>query len=199
MTPITVFAFVKPNRMGLAKTRLARDLGACEARRINAMTTASALRALDDQRWTGVLSVAPDTAVKSRQPLWPDALVRIPQGMGDLGDRLTRAYNIAPLGRVIFVGSDMPDLSRADIHSASQKLLRNDAVFGPADDGGFWLFGLNKRCGSHAPFDHVRWSSEWALSDVRDNLDGRKIAFLDQRIDLDDLAALKKWRNLQRS
>ena len=199
MTPITVFAFVKPNRMGMAKTRLARDIGKTEARRINAMSTARALRALDDQRWTGVLSVAPDTAVKSRQPLWPDQLIRIPQGGGDLGDRLTRAFDLAPLGRVIFVGSDMPDLRPADIHAASQKLLTHNAVFGPADDGGFWLFGMTKTCRTKAPFDDVRWSSQWALADVRDNLQSDRIAYLDERIDIDDLDALTKWRAKRRT
>ncbi len=199
MTPITVFAFVKPNRMGIAKTRLARDIGKSEARRVNAMTTSRALRALDDQRWTGVLSVAPDTAVKSRQPLWPKELIRVPQGDGDLGDRLTRAFYLAPLGRVIFVGSDMPELCPADIYAASRQLLRHDAVFGPADDGGFWLFGLNKRCGTEPPFYDVRWSTEWALEDVRSNLKNSRIAYLEERVDLDDMEALTKWRRQRNS
>ncbi|HBJ91372.1 MAG TPA: hypothetical protein DDZ43_00710 [Hyphomonadaceae bacterium] len=58
---------------------------------------------------------------------------------------------------------------------------------------------MTKTCRTKAPFDGVRWSSQWALADVRDNLQSRRIAYLDERIDIDELDALTKWRAMRRA
>ena len=193
MTLNTLFIFAKPNRIGLSKTRLARDVGKAEAQRINAMATSRVMRVAQDPRWQTALMVAPDNAITSRQPVWPDTIMRLPQGAGDLGDRMSRAYNTAPLGKVVFVGTDMPDLRPAHIWQTIKMLNTQDAVFGPADDGGFWLCGLNKRIGTEDPFFDVRWSSEHTLDDVTRNLGIADIGYLDTMIDLDDGEALSAW------
>lgn len=194
MTLNTLFIFTKPNRMGMSKTRLAREIGRAEAQRLNAMMTARVMKVADDPRWQAGLMVTPDSALVSREPLWPDALPRISQGNGDLGARMTRAFDLAPPGNVLLIGTDMPELSKALIWQAIRLLRRHDAVFGPADDGGFWLFGAKKRTGSKAPFDNCRWSTEHALADVKRNLGAAHIGYLPSMIDLDDAAALKAWR-----
>lgn len=194
MLPITVFIFTKPNRMGLSKTRLARDISFSEARRVNAMATARVLRNLHDPRWMSVLMVAPDLSCWSVNPDWPAHYLRLPQGDGNLGDRLAHAFDLAPHGKVIFTGTDQPDVSAKDIWRACLALQNHDAVFGPADDGGFWLMGMNKRIGTRTPFANVRWSSEHTLSDVCTNLRDQKIAMLERRIDLDDGEAMRQWR-----
>lgn len=190
----TVCIFAKPNRMGLAKTRLARDVGWSEAQRINAFATARVMRQVVDLRWRTLLYVAPDAYVNRRHPAWPSHIERHSQGTGDLGQRLTKGFDEAPLGPVLFIGSDAPDLTRQHIWAAVKALRDHDGVFGPADDGGFWLFGLRKRVGSRAPFEDVRWSSEHALSDVRRNLEDARITYLETLIDLDDGDALRAWR-----
>lgn len=191
----TLFIFAKPNRMGQAKTRLARDIGRVEAQRLNAMATSRVLRNAKSPRWHTVLMVAPDLAVWSRQPAWPNSIDRLPQGSGNLGDRMTRAFDAAPLGKVIFLGTDQPDLKKIDLLETLKTLQTHHAVFGPADDGGFWLFGMRKGISTSAPFQNVRWSTEHALADVRANLHGQSIAYLEQRIDLDDAKAVKNWRS----
>lgn len=193
MVPTTVFIFTKPNRIGLSKTRLAKDVGGPEARRLNAMMTAKVLKAADDPRWTTLLSIAPDTAISDPQPLWPAHFIRTPQGGGDLGDRLNRAYLMAPHGKIIFLGTDMPDLTRQHIWCAIKLLNLHNAVFGPADDGGFWLAGFRKRSGSRIPFHNVRWSSKHTLADVITGLADRPVGFLETFIDVDDGNALKAW------
>lgn len=192
----SLFVFAKPNRFGVSKTRLARDIGPVEAARVNSMSTSRVLKAVIDPRWQTALSVAPDLATESRQPLWPGSLPRIPQGGGDLGDRLTRAYNLAPTGNVIFIGTDMPDLNRHDIWAACKALRRTECVIGPAEDGGFWLIGLNKRTGSHPPFDNVRWSSADTLKDVERNLGPARPVYLETRRDIDDGEDWLAWKQL---
>lgn len=189
----SVFIFAKPNRMGVSKTRLAREIGVSEARRVNAMMTSRVMRASIDPRWQTAIMAAPDDALYTRQPLWSATLPRLSQGDGDLGDRMRRAFDLAPLGNVIMVGTDMPDLSPGLIWKAIRLLQRHDAVLGPADDGGFWLFGQTKRVNTTPPFTGVRWSTEHAMSDVVSNLGQARIGYLPVLTDIDDASALKAW------
>ncbi|MAI91480.1 DUF2064 domain-containing protein [Ponticaulis sp.] len=199
MTANTLFIFTKPNRIGLSKTRLGKDIGWSAAQRVNAMTCAKVFREVSDPRWVSILSVAPDQMLSSSAPFWPPHLPRMPQGGGSLGDRLARAYHNAPMGNVLFLGTDMPDVTRRDIHLACEALKSHEAVFGPADDGGFWILGLRKRTGLQPPFQKVRWSSEHAMADVCRNLEPARIARLREAIDLDDGEALVKWRASRKS
>lgn len=192
----TLIVFAKPNRIGVSKTRLAKDLGRVPAQRINRLITSKVTHSVVDPRWQTALSVAPDLATESRQPLWPTAVPRLPQGGGDLGDRLTRAFELAPQGNVLFVGTDMPDLSRHDIWRAIKTLRRAPCVIGPAEDGGFWLIGLRKRTSSKPPFSHVRWSSADTLKDVERNLGQEKPNYLETRRDIDDGADWEAWTRL---
>ena len=195
MPVTTVFIFCKPNRIGLSKTRLARDIGPVEAQRVNRFMTTRVMRVMDDIRWQTALCVAPDDAAEMPDAGWPMNAVCFPQGPGDLGDRLTRAFELAPLGNVIFIGTDQPDLSRLDISDAVSSLRHNEAVVGPASDGGFWLLGLRKRVGSKAPFGNIRWSSSETLNDLRKNLSERSVLYLEQRTDVDDGASLAAWKS----
>jgi glycosyltransferase A (GT-A) superfamily protein (DUF2064 family) len=125
---------------------------------------------------------------------WPAAAPRQPQGQGDLGARMLRA--LSRHRRAVLVGCDIPALSRDDLAAAFRALGRADAVFGPAEDGGYWLVGLGPRRPAH-PFAKVRWSTRHALTDTLANFAGRRIALLRTLRDVDtakDLAAIRRPR-----
>lgn len=188
--------YAKPPRMGLAKTRLARSLGsATEGRRIAMMTLARTMRAAQGGAWTPVLYTAPDSALtESLGGIWPATLERRSQGKGDLTQRLNKGLNEAPPGPVLFIGADAPDLSPALIRRAIRSLQTHDAVFGPATDGGFWLFGLKKSARTRSPFEAVRWSGPHAMADVRANLPKRtRVAELPTLIDIDEAEDWMAW------
>lgn len=196
MTERTVLIFAKPPRMGLSKTRLAAGLGRTEAARIARFMMAKTLRAAADRRWQTILYAAPDAALgQTLGGLWPLQLARASQGVGDLGDRLTSGLEESPSGQVIFIGTDTPDLTPALLWQAFNALKRHDAVFGPSTDGGFWLFGLNKRARAILPFKPVRWSGPNAMEDVRANLpEGARVALLPTLIDIDEAEDWANWR-----
>ena len=197
MTRPTLLIYAKPPRMGLSKTRLSRSLGSpTHARRIAMMTLSKTMRASLSGHWRTVLYTAPDKALnESLGGIWPAHLERKSQGSGDLTDRLNKGLNEAPPGAVMFIGADAPDLSPALIRRAIRQLQRNDAVFGPASDGGFWLFGLNKTARTKTPFHNVRWSSPHAMEDVWANLGKQsKVALLPQLIDIDEAEDWLNWR-----
>ena len=171
MTKATLLIYAKPPRMGLSKTRLAAGLGLTEARRVAHFTLARTMRAALNGHWTSVLYAAPDMAMTdSVGGLWPASLERRSQGHGGLTERLNKGLAEAPPGPVLFIGADAPDIAPALLRNAIRTLQNNDAVFGPARDGGFWLFGLNKGPRTRSPFCNVRWSGPHAMEDVWGNL-----------------------------
>lgn len=191
-----VLIFAKPPRIGLAKTRLAKSLGSSvTARRIATAIQAKTLRVSLRGPWETILYTAPDRELDtSLGGLWPVHLERRSQGPGDLGDRLSKGLREAPAGPVLFIGSDAPDISTALLRHAVRTLGRHDAVFGPAPDGGFWLFGLNKSARTKSPFYNVRWSGPHAMEDVWANLpETAKVAVLPQLIDIDEAKDWEIW------
>lgn len=186
----TVIVFARAPRLGAVKRRLARGIGQMAALRFYRGQLAATLRAARDRRWRTELAATPDHS----RALWPVVAprpARVPQGHGDLGARMARA--LARHRRAVLVGSDIPGLSRADLAAAFRALGRADAVFGPAEDGGYWLVGLGPRRPAH-PFAAVRWSSAATLADTLANFAGRRVALLRALRDVDtaaDLAALR--------
>ena len=193
-----IYIYAKPPRIGLAKTRLAAGLGSkVAARRIATALQAKTLRAALRGPWETVLYTAPDRELpNSLGGLWPVHLERRSQGPGDLSDRLSKGLREAAPGPVLFIGSDAPDISTGLLRQAVRELARHDAVFGPAQDGGFWLFGLNKSARTKSPFYNVRWSGPHAMEDVWANLpDDASIGMLPQLIDIDDAVDWEVWQN----
>ena len=186
----TVIVFARAPRLGAVKRRLARGIGAMAALRFYRAQLAATLRAARDPRWQLVLVTTPDHA----RTRWPARAPQRPQGHGDLGARMLRA--LSRYRRAVLVGSDIPGLTRDDIAAAFRALGRADAVFGPAEDGGYWLVGFGPRRPAN-PFAGVRWSTRHALADTLTNFRGRRIALLRRLRDVDtaaDLAAIRRAR-----
>lgn len=104
-------------------------------------------------------------------------------------------FDCMPPGPVVLVGSDIPRISRAHIAEAFRLLGNADAVFGPAQDGGYWLVGFKRSPGRLAPFHGVPWSTDKALAATCENLKERKIAFAATLSDVDTAEDLKSQRN----
>lgn len=179
---------VKEPRPGRVKTRLARDIGTIPALWWFRHQTARLLRRVQDPRWQVVLAVAPDAAVTSRA-LPP--LPRIPQGRGNLGDRMARAFKSFQNAQVLIVGADIPGINHSAIATCFAALGRNTAVIGPAPDGGYWAIGL--RHPARAPrnlFKNVRWSSPHARADTEATMRGLTIGYGPTLHDVDTAADL---------
>jgi hypothetical protein len=100
-------------------------------------------------------------------------------------------------GRVVIIGCDIPEARPADVLAAFRALGRADAVFGPAEDGGYWLVGFSPRRPAR-PFAAVRWSTEYALADTLVNFRGRHVAFLRTLRDVDTVQDLNRLRRAPR-
>lgn len=187
--------FLKVPRLGTVKTRLARDIGhvqACAFYRTLSKTILKRFGA--DRRWQGWIALTPDYETlpqQYRNGRWNI----VHQGPGDLGDRMNRIMHCLPPGPAVIIGSDIPGIQPEHIANAFQRLSHNDAVFGPATDGGYWLVGLKRRPIVPDIFDNVRWSSEYALSDTLANFQsGQRIALLEELEDIDDGDSYRRYR-----
>jgi uncharacterized protein len=183
--------FLRAARPGRVKTRLGREIGMIEAAWWYRHQVARLLRRIGrDPRWETWLAVTPD-----RGPLaLPGAagLPMVPQGSGDLGARMARVFHSFPPGPVMIVGGDIPGIRPAHLAEAFAMLGREDAVFGPTPDGGYWLVGLARGL-QPAPvglFEGVRWSTSHALADTLMGLAGMRIGFAAPLADVDTAADL---------
>jgi hypothetical protein len=180
----TVIVFARAPRLGAVKRRLARDVGDRAALQFHMATLTRLVRALvAERRFRTVVAITPDHARLSLQ------VKQIPQGAGDLGVRMHRAFWRFPHGRVAIIGCDIPEANAHDLIAAFRTLGSADAAFGPAADGGYWLVAMSPRRPAR-PFAKVRWSTEHALEDTLANFTGRRIARLRTLHDVDTASEL---------
>jgi uncharacterized protein len=177
----TVIVFARAPRLGTVKRRLAKDIGDRAALRFHTATLLRLLRSLQrERRFHTVLALTPDGATD----LLPVGVTRIAQGSGDVGQRMDTACRRFRHGNVAVIGSDIPDANAADLRDAFRALGTHDAVFGPAEDGGYWLVALGPRRPAQ-PFVNARWSTQYALADTLQNFRGRRVALLRTLRDVD--------------
>ncbi|WP_298295393.1 TIGR04282 family arsenosugar biosynthesis glycosyltransferase [uncultured Litoreibacter sp.] len=186
----TLVVLVKEPHPGRVKTRLGADLGMVAAAWWFRHQVHRLLRRIEDPRWELVLAVSPDAeGLASR--VWPAHLPRIAQGRGDLGARMGRLLRGLPPGPVCIIGADIPDVTSARVASAFKALGRAEAVFGPSEDGGYWLIGMRRSAAVPVGiFADVRWSSAHALHDTERSLAGLRIAHVDRLRDVDTVEDL---------
>ncbi|MFH1815745.1 MAG: TIGR04282 family arsenosugar biosynthesis glycosyltransferase [Pseudomonadota bacterium] len=156
-----VLVFARAPEAGRTKTRLMPLLGADGAARIGAQLTERALQiAVDAAIGPVELWCAPDCShdfFNSCRDRYGCSLHA--QACGDIGARMAHAFDDA-LRRhagAVLTGADAVSLQPADLRAAATALLSHDAVFAPAEDGGYMLVGLHVR--QPALFEGIEWGS----------------------------------------
>lgn len=136
---VDLLVLAKSPRPGRVKTRCCPPCTPEEAAAIAAAAiadTLAAARATPGVRVTLVLDGRP----------WPGLPARtrvVPQGRGDLGDRLGAAFH-ATAGPTVLIGMDTPQVTPLDLRAVVDALARpdTDAVLGSTADGGWWVLGV---------------------------------------------------------
>ena len=205
--------FVKAPRVGLVKSRLAASLGSDGAAAAYRTLVETLLANLTASRseiptiphsalrtpHTIELRFTPDDAFAEIQSWLAPTWGASPQGPGNLGERMQRAFVqafAAGAERVVLIGSDCPTVTTDDIERAWQALATHDLVLGPATDGGYWLIGL---AGARtALFEKIRWSTETVLQETLKRAANLRLRvhLLSQRTDID---TEKEWQEFRRA
>lgn len=184
-----LIVFAKNILLGKVKTRLAAtigDTGAFEVYKTLVEITEMESNNLEDcdirVYWSDVII---DTK-------WKDA-DRFVQSGSDLGERMQNAFLDgfeSGYERIIGIGTDLPDITAGIMKEALFKLETVDTVFGPAEDGGYYLIGMNHMV--NQVFENKAWSTEFLLKETTDELvqEGKSFALLKELNDIDTLEDL---------
>jgi rSAM/selenodomain-associated transferase 1 len=189
--------YPEPHR---TKTRMIPRLGPEGAAELQGDMTDHALA------WARELAVGASVSVQVRfeggdearmRERFGDSFPYLPQGSGDLGDRMVRAIAevfAAGAARVIVVGTDCPDITSDLAEEAFERLATADVVLGPATDGGYYLIGLRRPI--PALFAGIAWGQETVLRETRKRADelGLATSLLTALSDVDRPEDLPVWQ-----
>ncbi|HEX9781244.1 MAG TPA: TIGR04282 family arsenosugar biosynthesis glycosyltransferase [Opitutaceae bacterium] len=189
-----IVLFAKAPQPGLAKTRLAAEVGEEEAMWLYRLLVERQLRAIP-AGWPMEIHYAPRNAGPEMRAWLGGHHAYVPQSAGDLGERLQSAFAhsfAADARAVIAIGSDCPELNAGDFLQAEEVLQRKDAVVGPARDGGYYLIGLRRP----APqlFADVPWSTAQVFATTISHLENAGLSYelLGVKDDIDDVASMRR-------
>ncbi|WP_271079520.1 TIGR04282 family arsenosugar biosynthesis glycosyltransferase [Aurantiacibacter sp. MUD61] len=186
----TIALFAKYPQAGKAKTRLIPALGEGGAAALHRRLVERTLATIRE----GGLPFAVWTTGAPHRDFadWlGDDVTLVEQGDGDLGARLSRVT--AP---AILLGADIPGLTAQHLRDAAKALETNDAVIGPASDGGYYLLGFQRQL----PFlwQNMAWGTEVVLAETEARLlaHGTAYATLAELDDCDRPEDLAAWPEL---
>lgn len=174
----SLIVFAREPTSGRVKTRLAGRLGKDGAARLYRAFVQDTLAALAGHGGF-FLTVATDPAPEKAPFLCEQArragADTISQETGDLGERMANALRTAlegGAGAALLIGTDFPTLPPTHLDEAATLLEGADAVFGPSNDGGYYLAGASARALKRWDevrerlFSGITWSTAHVLRDT---------------------------------
>jgi len=138
---ISLIIFARAPQLGVGKRRLAASLG--DPQTLTVYQALLARCATAARAWPGPVSVygCGDLTAFAASPL--AALPCQRQSAGSLAQRMAAALRCGlKQGPTLLIGSDCPNLDGEHLSEMHQLLDRQQMVFGPATDGGYWAIGL---------------------------------------------------------
>lgn len=184
MSKKLLLVFTRNPELGKVKTRLAKKVGAETALKIYTF--------LLERTRDIAAKVASDKAVyysvKIREnDIWDATIFQKHQQFGeDLGLRMLHAFKNgfkAGYEKVMIIGSDLYDLTAETIENAFIALENNEVVIGPAEDGGYYLLGMNSL--EEKVFKNKDWGTETVRKDTLEDLKDKKVFLLGELNDVD--------------
>lgn len=165
MTDELLIIFVKNPDLGKVKTRIAKEIGEEAALAIYyrlLQKTQNVCDALTVDR-----AVYYSSYIDSEDQ-WLNTLYKKGIQKGDnVGDRMRHAFEEAfdaGYKKVCLIGSDIYALTSAIVNQAFNELTTQDVVIGPAEDGGYYLIGMNIQ--HNELFSLKHWSHDKVYSET---------------------------------
>jgi rSAM/selenodomain-associated transferase 1 len=186
-----ILVFVKLPETGKVKARLSRDLDEDAVCSLYNFFVLDLLDTLKRGSYTfRICFYPPETEEKVAHWLGRD-LFYMPQAGKDLGERMKNAFiNTFSQGysEVLLIGSDIPDLQGGIIEEAFEGLKKNEAVVGPAFDGGYYLIGFKKDTFLPEIFQGIHWGTDTVFAKTMEIFKRNSYR----------VHVLRKWRDVDR-
>jgi rSAM/selenodomain-associated transferase 1 len=176
--------FTRNPELGKAKTRLAKTV--CDETALEIYTFLLEKTCNVSAKVTADKAVYYSVKVRYND-IWDENRYQKHQQVGeDLGIRMLHAFKNgfdAGYQKVLIIGSDLYDLTSEIIESAFVELDTNDVVIGPAEDGGYYLLGMNSL--HTAIFKNKDWGTSSVKKDTLADLKDKKVHLLQELNDVD--------------
>jgi rSAM/selenodomain-associated transferase 2/rSAM/selenodomain-associated transferase 1 len=191
--------FTRYPEPGKTKTRLIPLLGPDGAAELQRRMTERILARVKELQSNRPVSIEVRYEGGSRHSVrnWLGPAISLrPQGHGDLGERMARAFREAfqaGMNRVALVGTDIPGIKAHILLKAFENLRYADMVLGPARDGGYYLIAL-RQADAHL-FADLPWGTKKVLERTRQIADGLGLStvLLETLDDVDRPEDLRLW------
>ncbi|RME26984.1 MAG: glycosyltransferase [Candidatus Zixiibacteriota bacterium] len=185
---------------GMVKTRLAAEIGEQLALRVYCRLLDNVLaRCSPSESDTYRLGcfVTPGQKCRAFAERFPGYAFCYPQGEGNLGQRMQAAlaHLLAQPGakKAVLIGADIPLLGREQLRQAFEELDSHDVVWGPTDDGGYYLIGVSRW--HETIFNDIDWGTEKVLKQSMEAAERSHVSFslLEPLHDLDTVDDLARF------
>lgn len=200
--PVLIIIAKQP-QVGTTKTRLSPPLTLSaaaelfEALLLDTIDLASSINGLDL-----AVAVTPPESISYFERVTPTGTLLLPVTCPDIGDCLKQVFEqLFQMGypQVLAFNSDGPSLPEQYIQQALLLLDNHDVVFGPSEDGGYYLVGLEELYPQI--FTDIEWSTPRVLPQSLEKAgqEGLSVAILPTWYDVDTEAGLKRLLRETRS
>lgn len=162
--------FAKNPVLGRCKTRLAKGIGPENALAVyrillqHTAQTTSSLKVDKEVFYTDFID---------HEDSWDSTIFKKGlQRPGDLGQKMQAAFEAGfkkGYQKIVLIGTDLISLEASDIEKAFKALDNNRVVFGPAQDGGYYLIGLSQM--KPELFKNIPWSTPEVLTKSLEKID----------------------------
>jgi rSAM/selenodomain-associated transferase 1 len=186
-----LIVFIKYPQPGQVKSRLAKDFDSAFAAGLYKAFVLDILECAVKGDWQLRIYFDPPEKETEIKKLFGNDHEYRPQRGADLGTRMKNAFADCfseGFKSVVLIGSDFPDLHMKIIEDAFALLdSTNDAVIGPAADGGYYLIGLKIETFLPDIFFGLPWSTVSVFSETVKILQacGQRIEILQEWHDVD--------------
>lgn len=185
--------FYRNPELGKVKTRLAKTIGDKKALAIYLML-ANYTRVITQD--IQVDKVVYYSHFIDTEDAWLDQLYKKKLQSGeDLGKKMLHAFEEGfqnGYQRICIIGTDCFELNSSIVSKAFAQLKKEDAVLGPAKDGGYYLLGMNQLL--KEVFQNKLWSTASVASSTLQDFKNKNIscALLPELTDVDEEKDLPK-------
>lgn len=188
--------FTRNPELGKCKTRLAKTIGdeaALEIYKFLLQHTADVALKTNADKYVFYSEEITEKDIWSNA----DFYKKIQKG-ADLGERMQNAFSeLFQQGyeNVLIIGSDLFDLNETIVNEAFNYLKHHEFVIGPAEDGGYYLLGMQAL--ETSVFQNKVWGTETVFKQTIANLSAKNVKLMQVLNDIDtfeDIVNIKEFK-----
>jgi len=187
MSKNLLIVFAKNIKLGKVKTRLAKTIGDDHAFEVYKFLVQRTEENTSKLKNCDIHIYFSDVIIESK---WKGCSKFVQNGT-DLGEKMKDAFQRSfdnGYEKVVGIGTDIPDLNAEIIENSFELLKNSDTVFGPAEDGEYYLLGMKKL---HSTiFDDKEWSTPTLLQKTIEDLQKLDIS-ISKLIELNDIDTIE--------